>query len=263
MSLQMSMVIFQEKPKLSSEELQVALSTNWPDLSEATEVSDQETTLSFRIGASDVVIGSMPTPIPWSDLDAPCATSTLWPEAATAIRTHKNHAIVTVSGELSPLVLSTLLTQVTAALMASSSLSLGVFWTNAVMVVPKGLFIDFAVNVLPLGPPLPIWVDSRVGWAEKKNVSAGFTKGLAELGLMELEAEHATEPPSELKKRFESVARYLLEAGPVIKDGDTIGENEDEKICVVYSTSAFGAKGSVMLLTYEATKRKHSWWKRW
>ena len=263
MSLQISMVIFQEEPELSAKGLLEALSTNWPDLPTATDVAVRDNTLSLRLGTSDVAIGTMPVPIPWSDLEGPCATSILWRDAAAAVQGHKSHAIVTVSGELSPGALSTLLTQITAGVLASSSQSLGVFWTNAVMVVPKNLFFDFAVKILPLGPPLPIWVDCRVGWTDdSKTTSAGFTNGLAALGLMELEAARATEPPSELRKRFEAVARYLLENGPVIKDGDTLGESEQEKIRVVHSSSAFGLKGSVMRLSYEPTKRK-SWWKPW
>jgi hypothetical protein len=262
MSLQISMVIFQEEPQLSANELLEALSAHWPDLPAPTDVAERDNTLSLRLGTSDVVIGTMPAPIPWSDLEGPCATSILWRDAAAAIQGHKSHVIITVSGELSPIALSTLLTQVTAGVLASSSQSVGVFWTNAVMVVPKNLFFDFAVKILPLGPPLPIWVDCRVGWTDdSKNASAGFTTGLAALHLMELEAEHASEPPSELRKRFEAVARYLLENGPVIKDGDTLGESENEKIRVVYSSSAFGLKGSVMRLSYEPTKGR-SWWKR-
>lgn len=256
------MVLFREKPTLSASELQRALSSNWPALAEATEVSENGDTLSLRLGASDVVIGAMPAPIPWSDLEEPCATSILWPDAETVIRGHESHAIVTVSGERSPVELSTLLTQVTAALMAATPEALGVFWTNAVMVVPKNVFFDFSVKVLPLGPPLPIWVDYRVGRSEKNTLSAGFTSGLAALGLMDLEAQNATEPPSELKKRFEAIASYLLENGPIIKDGDTIGESASEKIRVIHSPSVFGAKESVLRLSYESAAAKKSWWKR-
>lgn len=262
MSLQMSMVLFEEKPKLSLKELQQALSANWADVPPGSEESEAEEALSFRVGTADVVIGLMPAPIPWSDLEGPCATSILWPNAAATIREHTHHAIVTVSGEFSPVELSTLLTKVTAALMTSSSEALGVFWTNALMIVPKDLFFDFSTKVLPMGPPIPIWVDCRVGWSEDKVTSTGFTTGLESLGLMELEAQCATESPSELRSRFEAIAGYLLENGPVIGDGHTIGESDKEKIRVTYSPSGFGAKGEVMVLSYEPSE-KRSWWKRW
>lgn len=262
MSMQISMILFGGMPDLSAKELEQALSSNWPDLPSNSDVAEQDNTLSFRLGTADVVIGTMPAAIPWSDLEGPCSTSILWPDAASVIREHESHAIVTVRGELSPIELSTLLTQATAASMASSPQSLGVFWTNAALVVPKDLFFDFAVQVMPHGPPLPIWVDCRVGWNESKSLSTGFTTGLVELGLMELEALDATEPPAELKKRFEAIAGYLLENGPIIKNGDTVGESADEKIRIVHSNSAFGIRGTVMRLAYESARATRPWWKR-
>lgn len=263
MPLKISMVLFSETPAFSVKDLQFALSSNWPDVANVSDISEQEGTLSFRLDTADVVIGMVPAPIPWSDLEGPCATSVLWPDAASVIQGHKSHAIVTVHGELPAVALSTLLTQATAALMASTPASLGVFWTNAALVVPKNLFADFAVEVMPLCPPLPIWIDYRVGWTESKSRSAGFTTGLVELGLMELEAQGATESPAELQKRFEAIAQYLLENGPVIEDGDTIGDCANEKIRIVYSTSAFGVKGTVMRLVYESNSGEKPWWQLW
>lgn len=251
MSLQMAMVLFKGTPILSGAEIRTVLSSNWPDLSLTEDSGVQDNMLSFRLGVADVVIGIMPAAIPWTDLEGPCSTSYLWPAALTEAKTHTSHAIVTVMAELSPLELSTLLTQVCAALSVALPQSLGVFWTNAVMVILKDLFCDFATKILPKGPPLTIWVDFRVGWVESGKTSAGFTTGLAALGLMELEAQEANEPPSELRQRFESIAQYLLDHGPVIRDGNTVGNSATEMIRVIYSPSCFGAEGQVMRLSYE------------
>jgi hypothetical protein len=249
MALQMSMVLFRELPALSASAIQAALAEHWPDLPAPTETKEGDGTISFGLGDVDVVLGVMPAPVPWSDLEGPCATSVLWPEAAAEVQAHQVHVIVTVSGELDPIELSTALTQATAAVMASSELAIGVFWTNAALLAPKALFNDFASEVLPLGPPIHIWVDFRVGRIDESH-SAGFTTGMAALGLMELEARHAPEKPSELHERFTSIAEYLLTQGPVIGDGDTIGTSEDEKIQVVYSRSEFGIEGEVMRFVY-------------
>lgn len=263
MPLQITMILFNEAPAYAVNALQAFLSSSWPDLPLISDVSAEENTLAFNVAGAEVVIGTMPAPVPWSDLEGPCATSILWPAAAPVLQCLTHHAIVTVRGELNPVALSTVLTQVTAAVMATTPGTPGVFWTNAALLVPKDMFIDFAVKIMPLGPPLTIWVDCRVGWTEVDAFSAGFTTGLAELGLMELEAENATEPPAELRKRFEAIARYLLENGQVISDGDTLGESADEKIRVVYGPSAFGIEGTVMRLVYEAIPTKKSWWKPW
>ena len=60
------------------------------------------------------------------------------------------------------------------------------YWGNATLVVPKDMFVDFAQEVLPVGPPVHIWIDFLVG-ANTDNSSKGFTTGLTALGHMELE----------------------------------------------------------------------------
>ena len=211
MSLQLAIVLFQDTPTLSASDVTAYLSANWSNLPVASETGEEDNTISFRLGTADVAIGIMPAPVPWADLEGPCATGRLWPDSAAALSGHAAHAIVTMMGELPAIQLSSLLTQVTAAVCGASTQSLGVFWTNAVMVVRKDVFLDFATQILPKGSPLPIWVDFRVGRTESGNASAGFTAGLAALGLMEIEAQDATESPSELRQRLEAIAQYLVE----------------------------------------------------
>lgn len=78
-----------------------------------------------------------------------------------------------------------------------------------------------------------------------------MTLGLSDFGLMELEASDAHEPPNELMARLTSLAEYLIENGPVIKNGDTVGEDAQEKIRVAYKESAFRPMQQVMRLVYD------------
>jgi len=242
--------------------IQRTLAKHWPQLPPASDGKADKGTFAFRLGEASVVLGYMPAPIPWTDLEGPCATSVLWPKATEELKNHAAHLIVTVSGNFAPLEMSGLLTQATAAVMETCDDALGVFWCDATIVVPKGIFNKFAVRVLPLGPPLDIWVDYRIAKTAEQR-SAGFTKGLAALGHMELEALSSPEPPHELRERFAGLARYLLENGPVIRDGDTIGEDAEERIRVAYADSSFGVEGEVMTLVYEKNSRAKPWRKLW
>jgi hypothetical protein len=262
MAIGVSMVLLREDHTPKAADIAKELAARWPDLPTATDLEDTEDIVSLRIAGSDVIMAKMPAPFPWSDLEGPCATSVLWPKAAEELKPHKLHWIVTVNGELEPIELSTLLTQATAALLAASPGALGVYWGNATLLVPKGIFIDFAEQVMPHGPPLHIWVDFRCG-KDGERSSAGFTAGMTALGHMEFEAQGASEPPGELKERFLALAGYVLENGPVIRDGDTIGEDINERIRVVYSKSAFGHEGQVMRLIYETPSPQKPWWKLW
>lgn len=129
------------------------------------------------------------------------------------------------------------------------------------MVVPKEMFIKFAEEVLPHGPPVHIWVDFRVGDGDA-NLSSGFTSGLDALGLMDIVATETPESVAGLRERLTGLAGYLISNGLVINDGDTIGHDEDELIRVVYGDSEFGHEKQVMLLKYgnEEKKSKFKFW---
>jgi hypothetical protein len=146
--------------------------------------------------------------------------------------------------------------------MAVCDPALGIYWGNATLIVPKPVFIDFAVEVLPSGPPLHIWIDFLVGPGENGG-SSGFTTGMAGLGHMEIEVLDAPETPGALRERLTALCGYLLENGPVIQDGNTIGADADEKIRVVVTESWFGAQGQVMALEYEGHTPTKPKWKFW
>lgn len=257
--ISIAMIPLGPKPKVSPSAITRDLSSTWPDLPALGPVEKSDKTiLTFDVGEhAHVFLALMPAPIPWSDLEGPCATSGLWQDSANVLKPHRAHLLVTIMFDdaRSPMAKSKLLTQVTAAVLETCPASLGVYWCNATLVVQPKLFRDFAVEILRVGPPLPIWVDFRIGKSEQGQL-AGFTTGLRALGLKEIETLNSPEPGSELRGRFEGLIHYLLENGQVIKDGDTIGEDQHERIKVVYAPSNFGHEGQVMRLVYEPVKKK-------
>jgi hypothetical protein len=257
-----SMVMFSNQATASGKEVCRELTSRWPNLPSPTEFEVNDNIATFNVGSAMVFLAPMPAPIPWSDLEGPCATSLLWKNATNEVKNHQQHLLVTVHGELDPIEHSALLTQVTTAVLAVSSSAIGVYWGNATLIVPKAIFIDFAMEVMNEGPPLHIWVDFRVG-GESDQTSSGFTSGMVALGHMELEAKNTPEQPADLRERLMGLAGYLLDKGPVIKNGDTIGEDAHERIRCVYSKSAFGHEGKVMRLQYEPASRQKPWWKMW
>ncbi|HTD23708.1 MAG TPA: DUF4261 domain-containing protein [Terriglobales bacterium] len=251
MAVSIALVALGADAKISIADVQRDLNTNWSNLPDAEGIEEKDGIFSFRISGSDIFLASMQAPIPWSDLEGPCATSILWPDAAKQLREHKSHWMVTISADSPPVERAKLLTQVTAAVIGTCPAAIGVYWGGAALVIPRKIFLAFATKILPQGPPIQIWVDFRVG-RNPQGKSSGFTQGLAPLGFMELETENSSESPAKLRERLSLIATYLLEKGPVIRDRDTIGEDKKERIRVVYSKSAFGHPKTVMRLDYEA-----------
>ena len=253
MAVFIAMIALGPDPIISAADIQRDLATNWTDLPISEGTKEHNRVYSFRIANSDVHIGHMPAPIPWSDLEGPCKTSFLWRNAETELRPHTSHLIVSASGESSKVELATLVTKVTASALGTCTAAIGVYWGSGPLVIPSKLFREFAIKMLPFGPPIQIWIDFRVG-QDALGKSFGFTDGLADLGLMDFETTNASEPPLALRDRLWSLATYLIENGAVIRDGDTIGQDAKERIRVVYSQSTFGHRDEVMRLDYESLR---------
>lgn len=249
MAVSVAFVLQQDTELFSFESIRSALASRFPDVTNIVYHSAKDSVLTFHVGKILVAVANMPAPYPWSDLEGPCSTSILWPSSAEELKDHKSHTIVSTIGELDPLEASTLLTKIVWAVLETSDLALGVYWSNATLVVPKQLFQEFALEVLPYGPPMDIWVDFRVGRLDDK-WSAGFTTGMAALGHMEFETSKSPEKPNDLRERFQNLSNYVLLNGRVIQDRDTIGADEDELITVVYADSKYGIKNKVMRLEY-------------
>lgn len=90
----------------------------YPPTSDLTDFKREADIISFSNKAGGFgAIALMPVPLPWSDLEGPCATSWLWPEAAQELKKHTHHLIVTVAGGKSDIIAASLrLTAVVAAL---------------------------------------------------------------------------------------------------------------------------------------------------
>src|SRR5438105_13039475 len=140
----MAMIALESNARPSSAAIQAELARRWPDLPRVKAAKKDDTTFSFRIGSIDVVAGLMPAPIPWSELEGPCATRVLWKDAADVLRHHKADLILTISGTDRPVERMRLLTQVTAAHLATSAEALGLFWTEPTLVIEPQMFLEFA-----------------------------------------------------------------------------------------------------------------------
>lgn len=255
-----AMIPLRTSAVLGVAQLEKELAARWPDLPQPVSTPAAAGQLSLSVGESDVVIATMGAPIPWPDLEPVCQASQLWPNAGADLRHHQDHLIVAVRAPGSPIDQAKFLTQVCAGVIAACQQALGVFWFSAGLLVPAPVFLEFATVVMPEILPLHLWIDVQAGLDAGGKV-CGFTRGLAAFGHREIEAVDAQEPWAKLRERLYDLAGYVLENGPIIADGDTVGDHDSERILVVYGTSQLGGPGEVMHLRYQQPgKRK---WKLW
>lgn len=223
----------------------------WPRLPRPMDSKKTDQSLSFSVGGSTVSFRIVPQPIADPDFSRACAESWLWPEAKKIVEGHRGHVVITTDSQETRLNQIKFLSLATTALLISTPGTLGVFWFGGGLVVSPEMFREFCVQMLPDSLPLYIWIDFHVAKSDHGR-SIGYTRGLAQFGLMELETLNAQEEPDVLRERFFGLAVSFIENGLLLKNGDSIDDEAQDKIKVVYSDSSFGNVKRVMRLDYEA-----------
>lgn len=210
--------------------------------------TDKDGMAIFHVGDEMCAIALMPKPYPWSDLEGPCATSWMWPAgtSATSVKTARTHLLVTqFGGKGSAIERRLCLTGVTGVAAQQDGV-MGVYWPEATLVHHPRLFAEMAKEITsPEAPPLYLWVDFRV-FRNDDGTSGLFTTGMTALGHMEFEIPRIEMKPGELRDWAVNIAGYLLEKGPVLKHGETIGATAEQRLRISHTKSQFGHPGKVM-----------------
>lgn len=210
--------------------------------------------LSCNFGDEIVCWALMPAPYPWSDIEGPCTTSWMWPKGTTAtevIRPHKAHLLVTMIGGKADRIRRRLLLTALTAMAGRQPGVLGIYWGDGTLVHYPKVFIEMAESIKsPEAPPLYLWVDYRV-FRNADGTFGMFTTGLAAIGFMEIEIPSVAMEPNELRQWAMNISYYLIENGPVLKDGDTIGATQETMFRIRHVPSSHGAPGLTMRFAVE------------
>jgi hypothetical protein len=200
----------------------------------------------FQSQGGMVAVSLMPGPIPWSQLEGPCATAWWWPDAASAMSSHKFHFLVAVmGGEIEPVERRLILTRVVSAVLQSTDAA-GVYWGEGTLVHEPNQFVSMADGADGTNIPGMLWLDIRIE-ATDGGAFRCFTTGMSPLGFREIEVEQSNLPPDELLGFIGDTATYIVNGRVTINDGATMGRTATEQYRVRFAPSMFD-RGEVMRL---------------
>jgi len=177
---------------------------------------------------------------------------TWWPDAVASFRGHQAYLRVsTTSSVLGPVQTGLVHTNGVAALLeelqAHGAYASGVVW-NDERVYPPDLVLQHARAGSAQRPPLGIWVGFH--FANPGAATPAYTTGLPAFGLMNVEVADEGRTSDEVVAMMSSLALHLLVHGPVLKDGDTIGRGETERIRVRVVPSCRGRSETVYRIVW-------------
>lgn len=186
------------------------------------------TNLIFPYRDAHLAVSLMPAPIPWGDLEGPCATAWWWPEATQTMRAHTHHFLVAlIGGSIQPVERRVVLTSAVRAVVEGSD-AVGVYWCEGTLVHQPDTFLEETRSVSASDIPGPIWIDVRVE-PNPDGTARCFTTGMAPLGFQEIEVARSDWPPADLGEFIGNTACYIVNSRKPIPDGDTLGRSASEK----------------------------------
>jgi len=209
-----------------------------------------EALFTCTIGEYTAAVALVDRPIPWSQLEGPCATAWYWPDAAEQLRDHSAHLLITLIDEGAKAIeKSTLLTQLVSGVVSASP-AVGVFWGPGRLVHPPQAFNEQATQMSPQDLPLFLWIDFRVERLEPGSVRL-YTTGLKALGYTELEVPEYEGIAQTLLEYAYNIAHYQMTQPKFINDGHTIGLTDEVQVVAHHGRSMFDEEIEVIRLEFQ------------
>ena len=220
----------------------------------------------FSLGKAAVAL--VTAPIPWSNLEGPCATAWWWPAATERMKAHTSHILIALNGGSGPLALRYLmLTHLTATVAARVDAAAhggtaGIYWPAGSLVHDSQMFINQAHNITPNQLPLHLWIDFRIEpmddgcqpgsdlHRQAKSLHRLFTTGMRAFHQEEIEIPPTHQTPADMLDFATTVAEYIIRTNPEIGEENTIGRSENEKIPAAYRPSMIDPTMTVLRLEY-------------
>jgi hypothetical protein len=207
---------------------------------------DDEESIVVRAGGNVILVRLVGKPVPDELIKDLCVNAWYWRQACEATSKHRAQAVVGVmNSSLDALDTRLLLTHAVNALMDDNAVAS--YWLASLQ--SREAFIRQSKQISREAAPIWLWVNFRVSNDAEKGFSLS-TSGMDQLGLSEIEAKDVSRPLQEVFTLVHGMAQYLAARGPVIKDGETIGESPQLNIRVHRGRSYWREGLSVYRVTW-------------
>lgn len=239
-------ILLPEKYSLHFEEFVAELEHqyNFPIASKHFDLQSNNAILQLADAHVMLMTITVPIPVQWTVAlhQTPMGT-----RAKDVIEKHRAHlAVSVISNHMKPLELYRQLTPIVASALNHCD-NLGVYLPAQQLLLPKGLFIQEAKTMKDDTLPLFNWIAFTV--VEDEQGNGGYTRGLSAFGHQELEIAHSKRTTTEIREMLFFLCHYIILNQITLRDGETVGFSEEEKIAIRESSSAF-SEGSVLKIDY-------------
>ncbi|MBR6045075.1 MAG: DUF4261 domain-containing protein [Ruminococcus sp.] len=190
----------------------------------------------------------LPNPVPNKEAETCARNNLLWKDAVEETAKHAAHVMVAVMDSPDPEERDELDASLLFCKIASSMLKLkntiGIYKNPTVY--EKQFYIDVAQNIKKTAIPIPIMVHIGIYMTAQRQL-CGYTYGLRFFGREEVEVIDTRAQPQDLFNFLMAISDYVVTQEIDLKDGETIGFTEDEKLPIRISPAQYFPGNSIKI----------------
>jgi len=238
-------VLLQEKKVPDYKALIATFKTTWKLKVDSVNIADK--TIVFNTsGGATVMIAYLEYPAATDEIGAAARLSWLWKTAAEETSKHQAQVVISVIGPANrSLDLHKIFTQAAAATLELTR-SPGIFLEGQYLLLSNGYYTAAARNMVQnQSIPLYCWV-----YFGRPGAGNGFTYGLTEFGLEELEIVNSTHAEIEVHAMLYDAAISIVKYGTRFQDGQTLTTEEGDKSVVHLVKGTYLEDKKVLRLDY-------------
>lgn len=197
--------------------------------------------LVAMMGDITLVVALMPTPVPNEEAEYYASANYMWKNAVEAAKSHKAHILISVLGKDADLLeAGKLFTKVVSSCLKQDH-AIAVYTDGAVF--QPQFYREVASFMQQDKDALPIldWV--WFGVCRTDEYTGIYTYGMRKFGKEEMEVYATNANLNDVRDFLLDIVTYVLDSDVTLKDGDTIGFSEEQKLRVTLSDAvALGGK---------------------
>lgn len=211
------------------------------------EKPEENDVVYARVGDFTLVIGMMPAPVPDGAPEHFAHGNYMWREAVETVKRHKAHLLVCILGDNGDLLEKGRLYVMASAAVLKQESAIA-FYQEGAVYQPE-MYLVCARMIKTNKFPLLNWV--WFGLYNDGRMAGCYTYGMRRFGKEEMEVYVASEGAdlNAIREFVLGIATYVIDSDVTLKDGETIGFTEEQKLPITLSKGIL-LEGNTLKIAY-------------
>lgn len=231
----LGMVLLEEPNSMNITEIVAELKNKWNLKVNDKESSNESSVLT--IDEYQIAIGNMAMPIPGNEIEEVSSYNYYWENGKVESAKHKGHIIVSIlNGGANPIKENLLFNKVVSSILNNSK-SIGVYIGGRTLLLSKEFYQENLEDISESNLPINNLI--YFGIRKESNKNSVYTYGLKDFRKKEMEIVESRHDIDELLGMMYNLTSYVLESNVTLKDGETIGMSETQKLKIKLSKGKY------------------------